>query len=54
VHNGTELGSRVAELLSDQALRVEMGNRGRAAVDRNRGALEKLMNLIAQLLEESE
>jgi 3-deoxy-D-manno-octulosonic-acid transferase len=51
VRNGTELGSQVAELLSDQTLRVEMGNRGRAAVDRNRGALEKLMRLIASLLE---
>ena len=50
VRNGGELGSRVAELLSDQALRMEMGNRGRAAVDRNRGALEKLMHLIEPLL----
>jgi 3-deoxy-D-manno-octulosonic-acid transferase len=54
VRNGTELGSKVAELLSDQARRMEMGNRGRAAVDRNRGALEKLMHLIAPLLEESQ
>jgi 3-deoxy-D-manno-octulosonic-acid transferase len=54
VRNGAELGSRVAALLSDQALRMEMGNRGRAAVDRNRGALEKLMHLIAPLLEEPE
>ncbi len=53
VRNGAELGSRVAELLSDQALRLEMGARGRAAVERNRGALEKLMHLIAPLLEES-
>ncbi|MHB8814147.1 MAG: lipid IV(A) 3-deoxy-D-manno-octulosonic acid transferase, partial [Steroidobacteraceae bacterium] len=51
VRNDAELGSRVAALLSDQALRAEMGNRGRAAVERNRGALEKLMRLIASLLE---
>lgn len=51
VRDGVELGSRVAELLSDQARRIEMGNRGRAAVDRNRGALEKLMSLIDPLLE---
>jgi 3-deoxy-D-manno-octulosonic-acid transferase len=51
VRNGAELGSRVAELLADQALRAEMGSRGRAAVDRNRGALEKLMALIASLLD---
>lgn len=51
VHDGAELGSRVAELLSDQGLRLEMGKRGRAAVDRNRGALEKLMSLIDSLLD---
>lgn len=52
VRNGTELGRQAAELLADRALRMEMGNRGRVAVDRNRGALEKLMHLIAPLLEE--
>lgn len=51
VHNGTELGARVAALLSDQALRMEMGTRGRAAVERNRGALEKLLTLIASLID---
>ncbi len=51
VCDGVQLGSKVAELLSDQARRIEMGNRGRAAVDRNRGALEKLMRLIDPLLE---
>ncbi|MDE2050095.1 MAG: lipid IV(A) 3-deoxy-D-manno-octulosonic acid transferase [Gammaproteobacteria bacterium] len=50
VRNGAELGARVAELLSDQALRLEMGNRARTAVDRNRGALEKLMSLVDSLL----
>ena len=50
VRDGAELGARVAELLSDQALRVEMGKRGRAAVDRNRGALQKLLALIDPLL----
>jgi len=54
VRNGAELGSRVTELLADQELRVEMGNRGRAAVDRNRGALEKLLTLIDSLLAPSE
>ncbi|MFZ0551146.1 MAG: lipid IV(A) 3-deoxy-D-manno-octulosonic acid transferase [Steroidobacteraceae bacterium] len=51
VRNGAELGSRVTELLSDQTLRMEMGERGRAAVERNRGALQKLMHLVASLLE---
>jgi 3-deoxy-D-manno-octulosonic-acid transferase len=54
VRDGTELGSRVTELLADHALRVEMGNRGRAAVDRNRGALDKLLTLIEALLSPSE
>ena len=49
VRNEVELGARVAELLSDQALRMDMGARGLAAVERNRGALEKLMTLIASL-----
>ncbi|HEV7137693.1 MAG TPA: lipid IV(A) 3-deoxy-D-manno-octulosonic acid transferase [Steroidobacteraceae bacterium] len=52
VRNGEELGSRVAELLADQASRQEMGRRARAAVDRNRGALEKLLRLITPLLEQ--
>jgi 3-deoxy-D-manno-octulosonic-acid transferase len=50
VRNGDELGSRVAGLLSDQALRMEMGARGRATVERNRGSLQKLMALVASLL----
>ncbi|HEX4266989.1 MAG TPA: lipid IV(A) 3-deoxy-D-manno-octulosonic acid transferase [Steroidobacteraceae bacterium] len=49
VRNEAELGARVTELLSDKALRMDMGARGLAAVERNRGALEKLMSLIASL-----
>jgi hypothetical protein len=41
----------VTELLSNQSLRAEMGTRGRAVIDRNRGALEKLMLLIDSLLD---
>ena len=52
VRNGAELGSSVAALLSNQPLRRQTGDRARAAVDRNRGALEKLLRLIASLLEE--
>lgn len=51
VRDGAGLGSRVAELLADRARRLDMGNRGRAAVDRNRGALQKLMGLIASLVD---
>ena len=49
VRDGAELGARVAGLLSDPALRAEMGERGRAAIERNRGALQKLLSLIAQI-----
>jgi len=52
VHNGGELAAKVTALLSDAALRADMGRRGRAAVERNRGALEKLLRLISSLLEE--
>ena len=52
VRNGAQLGSRVKELLGDRALRADIGSRGRAAVERNRGALEKLLQLIDPLLEQ--
>jgi 3-deoxy-D-manno-octulosonic-acid transferase len=50
VRNGTELAARVTALLSDATARADMGQRARAAVERNRGALEKLMHLIDSLL----
>jgi len=50
VHDGTELGTRVSELLADPAARERMGAAGRASVDSNRGALEKLLALIEPLL----
>jgi 3-deoxy-D-manno-octulosonic-acid transferase len=50
VRRGAELGARVASLLSDQSLRAQMGDRGREAVERNRGALRKLLALIDPLL----
>jgi 3-deoxy-D-manno-octulosonic-acid transferase len=52
VRNGAQLGSRVEQLLGDRALRADIGSRGRAAVERNRGALEKLLQLIDPLLEQ--
>jgi 3-deoxy-D-manno-octulosonic-acid transferase len=51
IRNGEELGSRVAALLSDQASRTRMGERGRAAVARNRGALHELLRLIDPLMD---
>ena len=52
VHDAAELGTRVSELLRDPAARERMGAAGRASVDSNRGALEKLLALIEPLLEE--
>jgi 3-deoxy-D-manno-octulosonic-acid transferase len=52
VHDATELGTRVSELLGDPAARERMAAAGRASVDSNRGALEKLLALIEPLLEE--
>lgn len=52
VHNAEELAARVTELFSNPARRAEIGQRGRAAVERNRGALEKLLHLIEPLLDQ--
>jgi 3-deoxy-D-manno-octulosonic-acid transferase len=52
VHDGAQLGARLAALLADPAARERMGAAGRASVDGNRGALEKLLALIEPLLEE--
>jgi 3-deoxy-D-manno-octulosonic-acid transferase len=50
VKDAAELGERVAALLSNPAERERMGAAGRAAVEENRGALEKLLGLIDPLL----
>jgi 3-deoxy-D-manno-octulosonic-acid transferase len=50
VKDAAELGERVAALLSNPAERERMGAAGRAAVEGNRGALEKLLGLIDPLL----
>ena len=50
VHDATELRKRASALLDDPAARERMGAAGRASVDGNRGALEKLLGLIEPLL----
>ena len=50
VKDAAELGQRVAELLANPTERQRMGAAGRAAVEENRGALEKLLGLIDPLL----
>ncbi|HEY2340015.1 MAG TPA: lipid IV(A) 3-deoxy-D-manno-octulosonic acid transferase [Steroidobacteraceae bacterium] len=51
VHDAAELSMRVSALLGDSAACERMGAAGRASVDSNRGALEKLLSLIEPLLE---
>jgi len=51
VHDSRQLGNRVVALLADPDARARIGERGRASVDGNRGALVKLLGLIAPLLD---
>jgi 3-deoxy-D-manno-octulosonic-acid transferase len=50
VNDATELGTRVIALLSSPEERARIGQLGRASVEENRGALEKLIGLIDPLL----
>lgn len=50
VHDATELRERVNALLADSVARSAIGQAGRASVDSNRGALEKLLALVEPLL----
>ncbi len=50
VRNASELGESVARLLASAEQRARMGERARAVVDENRGALERLLSLLEPLL----
>lgn len=50
VKDAAELGASVTTLLSNPAERARIGALGRAAVEDNRGALQKLLSLIEPLL----
>ncbi|MBS0380249.1 MAG: lipid IV(A) 3-deoxy-D-manno-octulosonic acid transferase [Proteobacteria bacterium] len=50
VNGAAELAAELTALWRDPALRTRMGEAGRACVDSNRGALEKLLALIEPLL----
>jgi 3-deoxy-D-manno-octulosonic-acid transferase len=50
IPDGATLGQRVSALLSDPATRARMGEAGRASIEENRGALERLLGLIDPLL----
>ena len=51
VKNPQELADRVAALLADPAARARMGAQGRAVVDANKGALQKLLGLVVPLID---
>ena len=51
VKNPQELADRVAALLADPAARARMGVQGRAVVDANKGALQKLLGLVVPLID---
>jgi 3-deoxy-D-manno-octulosonic-acid transferase len=50
VASAEELAREVASLLEDPSRRAELGRRGRAIVDRNRGALERTVAALAGLV----
>ena len=52
VHNPQELADKVAALLADPNARELMGAQGRAFVDANKGALQKLLGLVVPLIEQ--
>ncbi len=52
IRNPQELADKVAALLADPATRARMGEQGRAFVDANKGALQKLLGLVVPLIEQ--
>jgi len=51
VHDDTELARSAARLLGDAALRREMGKAGLALVRGGQGALQRVLNIVTELLE---
>lgn len=52
VNNAGQLGLAVADLFADAATAEDIGNRGREIVQRNRGALDRLLKLLEPLVRE--
>ncbi|RLA23407.1 MAG: 3-deoxy-D-manno-octulosonic acid transferase [Gammaproteobacteria bacterium] len=50
VNNAGQLGTAIAALFTDQDSATDIGNRGRAIVMQNKGALERLLRLLQPLL----
>ena len=53
VTDADELGEAVINLLGDAGERLRLGMLGRAVVDSNRGALDRLLTLIAPLVDQN-
>jgi 3-deoxy-D-manno-octulosonic-acid transferase len=51
VNDAAELADTAAKLFTDPALRQTAGQRGKAVVEANRGALAKLLRIIEGVLE---
>ena len=51
IHDDRELGRLVIEWLADASRRTSVGENGRRVVESNRGALEQLLMLVEELLE---
>jgi 3-deoxy-D-manno-octulosonic-acid transferase len=49
VHDAAELAAALSRLLADPQARAAQGAAGRAAIEANRGALERLLGLIDRL-----
>jgi len=52
VHDADELAVRVIEFLGDSELRRTCGETGRSLVQQNRGALDRLLQLVQPLLQD--
>jgi len=50
IHNAEELSTIVCQLLADSGHREKMIKAARKVVDKNRGSIQKLLNLIVPLL----
>jgi len=50
VNNAGQLGIAIADLFTDEDSAIDIGNRGREIVMRNKGALERLLRLLQPLL----
>ena len=53
VNNAGQLGTAVVDLFTNPATAADIGNRGREIVQQNRGALDRLLQLLAPLVDKA-